>query len=67
MTVIGAGNLPAEMATAASTAYARNLVAMLGLLVVDGELRIDLADEVQAGIVVTHGGAVVSDAVRALL
>ncbi len=67
VTVIGAGNLPAEMATAASTAYARNMVALLGLVVADGALRIDLADEVQAGIVVTHGGAVVSDAVRALM
>lgn len=67
VTVIGAGNLPSEMPTAASTAYARNMVALLGLLVVDGALRVDLADEVQAGIVVTHDGAVVSAAVRALL
>ena len=30
VTVIGAGNLPAEMPIAASTAYARNVAALLG-------------------------------------
>ncbi|MFF9038971.1 hypothetical protein ACF090_26280 [Streptomyces sp. NPDC014892] len=38
VTVIGAGRLPLTMATAASTAYARNLVALLRHLVRDGEL-----------------------------
>jgi H+-translocating NAD(P) transhydrogenase subunit alpha len=67
VTVIGAGNLPSEMAPAASTAYAKNMVALLGLLVKDGALAIDRGDDVQAGIVVTHDGAVVSDTVSALL
>ncbi|MEI5525621.1 hypothetical protein WB401_13750 [Streptomyces brasiliscabiei] len=46
VTVIGAGRLPSAMATAASTAYARNLVALLRHLVRDGELVLDPTDEI---------------------
>ncbi|MFF4585391.1 NAD(P) transhydrogenase subunit alpha [Streptomyces sp. NPDC001388] len=46
VTVIGAGRLPSAMATAASTAYARNLVALLRHLVRDGELVLDPSDEI---------------------
>jgi NAD(P) transhydrogenase subunit alpha len=56
VTVIGAGNLAAAMPAAASTAYARNIQACLAHLSHDGEVRIDLTDEIQAAIVVTHGG-----------
>jgi NAD(P) transhydrogenase subunit alpha len=65
--VIGAGDLPAQVPTAASTAYSHNIVALLADLVRDGALRIDLADEIQAGVVVTHQGTVVHPAVAALL
>ncbi|GAA3771723.1 NAD(P) transhydrogenase subunit alpha [Streptomyces coacervatus] len=54
VTVIGAGRLPSAMATAASTAYARNLVALLHHLVRDGELVLDPADEITAALT---GGA----------
>ncbi|MEU5095616.1 NAD(P) transhydrogenase subunit alpha [Streptomyces sp. NPDC020996] len=54
VTVIGAGRLPSAMATAASTAYARNLVALLRHLVRDGELVLDPADEITAALT---GGA----------
>ncbi|MFC8513265.1 NAD(P) transhydrogenase subunit alpha [Streptomyces sp. NPDC057257] len=50
VTVIGAGHLPSAMATAASTAYARNLVALLRHLVRDGELVLDPADEITAAL-----------------
>ena len=56
VTVIGAGNLAAEMAPAASAAYARNVCAVLAELVSDGAPRIDLDDEIQSAIVLTHGG-----------
>ncbi|MFI6937374.1 NAD(P) transhydrogenase subunit alpha [Streptomyces sp. NPDC050287] len=62
VTVIGAGNLPSAMATAASTAYARNIGALLTHLVRDGALTIDLADEIQAGVVITHNGQIVNPA-----
>jgi H+-translocating NAD(P) transhydrogenase subunit alpha len=65
--IIGAGNLPAQVPTAASTAYSHNIVALLAELVRGGVLTIDLADEIQAGVVVTHQGKVVHPAVAALL
>jgi H+-translocating NAD(P) transhydrogenase subunit alpha len=65
VTVIGATNLPARMASAASTAYSRNIDSVLRHLAHDGTLHIDLADEIQAGVVVTHRGAVVNAAVAA--
>lgn len=63
VTLIGAGNLPSVMATAASTAYARNISALLAHLVADEAVHIDLDDDIQAGVVVAHGGEVVSAAV----
>jgi H+-translocating NAD(P) transhydrogenase subunit alpha len=67
VTVLGAGDLPSRMAPAASTAYARNVVALLTQLVHDGTLTIDLTDEIQAGVVITHEGAVVNPTVAAML
>lgn len=67
VTVIGAPNLPSDMAPAASTAYARNVSAMLRHLTPEGRLRIDPADEIQAAVLVAHGGAVLNEAVAARL
>jgi NAD(P) transhydrogenase subunit alpha len=67
VTIIGAPNLPSAMANGASAAYARNIGALLVALIRDGELAIDLDDEIQRGVVVTHGGQVVHPAVAALL
>ena len=36
-------------------------------MVADGELAIDLSDEIQAGVVITYDGAVVQPATAALL
>jgi proton-translocating NAD(P)+ transhydrogenase subunit alpha len=65
--IIGAGNLPAQVPTAASTAYSHNIVALLAGLIRDGALTIDPADEIQAGVVVTHQGTVIHPAVAASL
>ena len=65
--IIGAGNLPAQMPTAASTAYSHNIAALLAELIRGGTLTIDPADEIQAGVIVTHQGKVVHPAVAALL
>ncbi|MGP4112810.1 NAD(P) transhydrogenase subunit alpha [Streptomyces sp. 4N509B] len=58
VTLIGAGNLPSTMATAASTAYARNVTALLTHLLSEGTVRVDLDDEIQDAVVVTHDCAV---------
>jgi NAD(P) transhydrogenase subunit alpha len=67
VTVIGAGNLPATVPAAASAAYARNVSALLLHMVTDGALAIDPADDIQAGVVITHDGKVVHPATAALL
>jgi NAD(P) transhydrogenase subunit alpha len=65
VTVIGAGNLPSTMAAAASSMYARNISSLLLYLTKDGEMTLDLGDELVAGVVVTHGGAIVHPALAA--
>jgi NAD(P) transhydrogenase subunit alpha len=55
------------MPTSASNAYARNISALLLHLLNDGELHIDLDDEIQRGVVITHGGSVVQPATAKLL
>ena len=72
VTIIGAQNLPASVPTAASNAFSRNISALLLYLVGasapdDGALAIDTTDELQAGVVVTHGGEVIHPAVAKLL
>jgi len=67
VTIIGASDLPSRLATSASAAYARNLTALLAHLVVDGEVQIDLDDEITAGVVVARGGQVVHPPTAALL
>jgi H+-translocating NAD(P) transhydrogenase subunit alpha len=60
--IIGAAGLPSTMPAAASAMYARNISALLLSLVKDGELALDPEDELQAGVIVTSGGAVVHPA-----
>jgi NAD(P) transhydrogenase subunit alpha len=72
VTIIGAENLAATVPTAASNAYSRNISALLLSLVTasdstDSALNIDTTDEIQAGVVVAHGGEVVHPAVAKLL
>ena len=72
VSVIGAQNLPASVPTAASNAYSRNISALLLHLVSAGdqgtaELKVDTTDDIQAGVVVAHGGEVVHPAVAKLL
>jgi NAD(P) transhydrogenase subunit alpha len=66
VTMIGAPNLPATVPTAASAAYSRNIAALLLHMTSDGDLAIDPQDEIQAGVVITHGGRVIHPAVAAL-
>jgi NAD(P) transhydrogenase subunit alpha len=61
--LVGAGNLPSAMAAGSSSAYARNITALVTHLVRDGEPIVDLTDEIQAALVMTSGGQVVHPAV----
>jgi NAD(P) transhydrogenase subunit alpha len=67
VTVIGAGNLAASVPAASSAFLARNITTLLLYMVKDGALAIDPSDEIQAGVVITHDGAVIQPATAALL
>jgi NAD(P) transhydrogenase subunit alpha len=53
VTIVGLTNLPSTMPYHASQLYSRNVIALVQLLVADGELRLDWDDEVVAGACVT--------------
>jgi len=67
VTILAPTNLPATMPAGASQFYARNLSAFLLHLLKDGELNLDMADEITAATVITHDGAVVQEQTRKLL
>jgi len=67
VTIIGAPNLAATVPGASSAFLARNISALLLHMVSDGALVIDPTDEIQAGVVITHDGAVIQPATAALL
>jgi len=57
--VIGAGSLPSQAPRAASTAFSRNVCALLASVLKEGQVVLDPEDEVHAGVLVTQGGEVV--------
>jgi H+-translocating NAD(P) transhydrogenase subunit alpha len=62
--VLGPVNLPATLPYHASEMYARNLFNFLKPAIPKGELTIDWQDEVFAGAVLTHEGAIKHEATR---
>ncbi len=67
VTIVAPDNLPASMPLSASQFYARNISSLLLNMVKDGSLALDFEEEVTNATVITHGGAVVSEAVQRLL
>lgn len=65
--VWGCQDVASQMPGQASGLYANNLVALTRLLVRDGALRVDTADEILDGCAVTHAGEVRHAPTRALL
>ena len=64
VTVLGPVNLPASVPYHASQMYAKNLVTFLLNMVKDGNLELNLDDEIVAGTLVTRDGEIVHPAVR---
>jgi NAD(P) transhydrogenase subunit alpha len=62
--ILGPVNLPATLPYHASEMYARNLFNFLKPAIPKGELAIDWKDEVFAGAVLTHEGAIKHEATR---
>ena len=65
VTIIAPTNLPASVPVHASQLYSRNVTAFLSLLIKDGELNIDMNDDVVGPSCVTHEGNWVNSRVAA--
>jgi len=58
-------NVPSTMAEHASQLYARNIQALLGLMISDAnQLALDFEDDVIAGACITRGGEIVNEGAR---
>jgi NAD(P) transhydrogenase subunit alpha len=67
VTIASPLNLPSEMPEHASALYARNVLALLELMLDEnGELALDFDDAIIAGACVVRDGEIVNDAARAL-
>ncbi len=67
VTIHGEVNWPSTVSVHASQLYARNVGALLGLLVKDGALALDREDEIVKGALITYEGEVVHAATKAAL
>ena len=67
VTIVAPTNLPATVPVHASQLYSRNVTAFLSLLVKNGDLQIDLNDDVVGPSCVTHQGQIVNQRIATLL
>jgi H+-translocating NAD(P) transhydrogenase subunit alpha len=67
VTIMAPTNLPATIPVHASQLYSRNITSFLSLLIKEGQLQIDLQDDVVGPSCVTHNGEVVNQRVKAAL
>jgi NAD(P) transhydrogenase subunit alpha len=67
VTILAPTNLAATVPVHASQMYSRNITSFLSLMIKEGELKIDLSDDVIGPSCVTHEGQVVNQRVGAAL
>lgn len=67
VTIVGTTNLPSSVAYHASQAYSKNLTNLMALMVKEGELVVDMEDEIIADSLITRGGDVVNARVKEAL
>jgi NAD(P) transhydrogenase subunit alpha len=67
VTILAPTNLTASVPVHASQLYSRNLTSFLSPLIKDGQLQIDMKDDVVGPSCVTHNGEVVNQRVAAAL
>ncbi len=58
VTIVGLTDLPSRMARQSSELYATTITNLLAEVIVDGRIAIDMEDEVERGVLVTHEGAI---------
>ena len=67
VTILGPTNLPSTVPFHASQMYAKNLTTFLGNMTKEGQLAMNMEDEIVADTLVTQGGEVVLGRIRELL
>jgi NAD(P) transhydrogenase subunit alpha len=58
--IVGPINLPSQLANHASTLYAKNMLALLNLLLKDAQPNFDFEDEIILNTTITHNGEIIS-------
>ena len=61
VTIDGTSNIPGSMPVHASELYAKNITAFLTYMIKDGELQLDLKDEIISGAMYTHHGEITNE------
>lgn len=67
VTLMGPVNIPASVAGTTSLLYSNNLVSFLGVLLEEGNVALDLEDEVIAAPLVCHEGKITNDRIQKAL
>jgi len=67
VTFVGELNLPSQLAVHASQMYSRNMEKLLLHITKDAEWKLDLADEITRGLVITRDGEVIHEAAKKAL
>lgn len=58
--IVGPINIPSQLSSHASLLYAKNMLALLKLLIKDGELKFDMNDEIILNTTITMDGEIIS-------
>jgi len=61
ITIDGTSNIPGTMPVHASELYAKNITAFLTYMIKDGELNLDLEDEIISGAMYSHHGEITNE------
>ncbi len=64
VTIVGPANIPSALASNASQLYSKNITTFLMNMVKDGEITIDVEDEIVAATLVTRGGEIPNETTR---
>ena len=62
VTIDGTSNIPGSMPVHASELYAKNITAFITYMINDGQLKLDLDDEIVSGAMYTHLGEITNEA-----
>ena len=67
VTIDGTSNIPGTMPVHASELYSKNIAALLPYMIKDGQLNLDLEDEIISGAMYTHNGEITHEPTKTLM